>query len=280
MRKTVTGLAAWGLLLWGLGAQAASIGPGPFGLAPHIAGTVTLGDAAKVAAEFATPLRRPLSVSIDPRSHPLELMKIGLWMRERQPELELRGSCVGACAKSLLMSGRVKRIGAGTVIAFGGMTEMMARRKDQIDAGELFLQGDELGEASRASYLRQHEAAIESSLAVRALATQQLPLPPVAKTFVEVAIEGWKTRRMSFGVDSRYIVAAERHRCMWWVQDAAGLKQLGLDVPDYQPVSAAEAAELLKLSANYIYVGPALAVLPEQSLCPGDKKGVRFPDLP
>lgn len=279
MRVTWRVACGLGLGLWGLGVQAASIGTGPFGQLPHIMGVIQAGDAEEVARDFAEPLTRPLTVDIAPQSHPQELMKIGLWLRERQPALALRGSCVGACAKSILMSGKVTRIEPGTLVAFGGMTETMARRKDQIDAGDLFIQGNAVSEASRDRFLQQHAAAINNSLAVRALAAQQVPLPPRVKAFLQATTESWKTVTQRFGADSRFTIRASKHQCMWWVPDAEGLKQLGLDVPDYRPVSAAEAAELLKLPEAFVYVGPALDVLPEQPLCPGESK-VIFPPLP
>jgi hypothetical protein len=281
MRKRATWRAACGLglMLWGLAAQAASIGTGPFGLAPHITGVVKIGDVEEVARDFAEPLTRPLTVDIAPLSHPQELMKIGLWLRERQPALALRGSCVGACAKSILMGGKVTRIEPGTVIAFGGMTETMARRKDQIDAGELFIEGNAISEASRDRFLKQYEGPINQSLAVRGLAAQQAPLPPRVKAFLAATTDSWKTVSQRFGADTRFVNRAEKHQCMWWVPDAEGLKQLGLDVPDYQAVSAAEAAKLLAVPEAFIYVGPALDVLPEQPLCPG-QKGVNLPPLP
>lgn len=278
MRVTWRGACGLGLLLWGLGAQAASIGMGAFWRVPHITGVVKAGDAEEVARDFAEPLVLPLTLDIAPQSHPLELMKIGLWMRERKPEvqLELHGHCAGACAKSLLMSGKVRRIKHGTVIAFGGLTESMARRKDQIDAGELFIKGDELSEASRDRFLQQHAAAIATSQAVRAM---QAPLPAPVKAFLAATVDSWKTVRQTFGLESRFILSAPKHRCLWWVPDAEGLKQLGLDVPDYQPASPAEAAQLLKVPEAYIHLGPALAELPEQPLCPG-QKGFKFPELP
>ena len=68
MRRTGVGLVACGLLLWGLGAQAASIGTGLFGRAPYLMGVVKPGDAAEVATDFAGPLQHPLTISIDPQS--------------------------------------------------------------------------------------------------------------------------------------------------------------------------------------------------------------------
>jgi hypothetical protein len=268
-----------GAVLWAGGAQAATIGTGPFGQAPRITGVVTVGQAAKVALTFAEPLKRPLVVDIAPGSHPLELMKIGLWMRERRPDLELRGSCVGACAKSILMSGRVTHIEPGTVIAFGGATEMKARIKDQIDAGDLFIQSDELGAASRDHFLQQQGAAIALSQAVRTMAAQQAPLPLQVKAFVDAVTGSWTTKQVTFGLEPRFAIKADRHRCWWWVPDAEGLRQLGLEVPGYQPASRSDAARLLKVTEGYIHVGPVPDVLPEQSLCPGDKN-VRFHELP
>lgn len=268
-----------GVLLWAGGTQAAMIGTGPFGQVPHITGIVRSGDAVQVSRTFVEPLKRPLAVNMAPGSHPLELMKIGLWMRERQPELALRGSCVGACAKSVLMSGRVTHIEPGTVIAFGGATEMKARMKDQIDAGDLFVQSDELGAASRERFLQQQGASIALSQAVRALAAQQAPLPPQVKVFIDAVTGSWTTRQVNFGLEPRFTIKAERHRCWWWVPDAEGLRQLGLDVPGYQPASLADAARLLKVAESYIHVGPVIDVLPDQSLCAGGKD-VRFHELP
>lgn len=281
MRKRSTWQAAGGLglALCSLGVQGASIGTGPFALAPHITGVVKAGDADEVARDFAEPLTRPLTVDIAPLSHPQEVMKIGLWLRERQPALALRSSCVGACAKAILMSGKVTRIEPGTLIAFGGKTETMARRKDQIDAGELFIEGNAMSEASRDRFLKQYEGPINNSLAVRALAAQQAPLPPRVKAFLAATTDSWKTVSQRFGADTRFVIRAAKHQCMWWVPDAEGLKQLGLDVPDYQPVSAAEAAKSLEVPEAFIYAGPALDALPEQPLCRGEK-GVSFPPLP
>jgi hypothetical protein len=279
MRVTWQAACGLALVLWDFGAQAASIGMGAFWRVPHIMGVVKAGDAEEVARDFAEPLTLPLTVDIAPQSHPQELMKIGLWLREHQPALALRGSCVGACAKSILMGGKLTRIEPGTLIAFGGMTETMARRKDQIDAGGLFIQGNAMSEASRDRFLQQHEKAINNSLAVRALAAQQVPLPPQVKAFLAATTDSWKTVSQRFGEDTRFVIRADKHQCMWWVPDAEGLKQLGLDVPDYQPVSAAEAAKSLEVPEAFIYVGPALDVLPEKPLCPG-QKGVNFPPLP
>jgi hypothetical protein len=279
MRMVWQGACGLGLMLWALGANAASIGMGAFWRAPYITGVVKPGDAEAVARRFAEPLKHPLLVDIEPKSHPLEVMQIGLWLREQQLAVTLRGSCVGACAKSILMSGKLTGIAPGTLIAFGGMTESMARRKDHIDAGELFISDNELSEASRDRFLKQFEGPIKLSLAVRALAAQQSPLPPVVKTFLAATTDSWRTVRQRFGVDTLFSIKAPLHRCMWWVPDAQGLKQLGLDLPDYQPVSAADAAKLLAIPEAFIYVGPALDALPESPLCPG-QPGFNFPSLP
>ena len=72
--------AVLGLMLQAAGAaQAAYIGTGLFGNDPHIQGIVKAGDADTAKQALSAPLKRPLRLDIHPLSHPLELMKIGLW---------------------------------------------------------------------------------------------------------------------------------------------------------------------------------------------------------
>ncbi|HEY0955064.1 MAG TPA: hypothetical protein VGE36_09930 [Roseateles sp.] len=280
MHKALHRVAGLCLALLGGAAQAAAIGSGLFGIGAHILGTVKPGDVEEVRTELAGPMKTPLSIDIDPRSHPVELMKIGLWLRERQPLLKLKGSCVGNCARSILLAARVQAIQPGTVIAFGGRTEVPARLKDQIDAGEFFTDDDERSRRSRETFLKSFETPIQQSLALRSLLAQQVQLPAQVQAFVDSVVASWRVDRLSYIDDeAKFSLKAGRHRCMWWVPDAQGLRQLGLDVPDYQPVDRTAAARLLKTPEAFIYVGPALETLPEQSLCEG-QKNFSFPLLP
>jgi hypothetical protein len=276
-RLTAAGLA---LLLVMPGARAAAIGTGPFGFSPHILGRVVSGEADEVARDFAAGLKKPLSVDVDPLSDPLEVARIGLWLHRQRPAVQLKGSCVGVCARAILLSGAVQRIRPGTVIALGGMAEFGLTMKQQLDAGELFIEGDERSQASRQRFMAAFEPAIEQGHQLRALAGQ-LPQPSQAvQGFVAALTQSWRVQDLSF-TDERFEMRFmhPRHACLWWVPDAQGLRQLGLDLPDYQPVSAAQAARLLKVPPSFVYVGPALPSLPEQPLC-AVRAGFTLPLLP
>lgn len=272
--------AGLALLLLGSGAHAAAIGTGPLDLSPHILGRVVKGEAEEVSRDFAAPLKKPLSIDIHPMSDPVEVIKIGLWLQAQRPAVQLKGSCVGACARAILLSGTVRRIKSGTVIALGGMAEFPAMVQAQMDAGELFIEGDERSQASRQRFIRGFQPAVERAQQLRALA-EQLPQPPqAAQAFATELTQQWRVLHLSF-TDERYDMqfAKPRHACLWWVPDAQGLRQLGLDLPDYQPVSRAEAAMHLKVPEAFVYVGPALSNLPDEPLCPV-KAGFNLPLLP
>lgn len=278
--RVVLPAAGLALLLLGPNARAAAIGTGPFDVSPHIVGLIAKGEADEVRRDFAQGLKKPLSIDIHPQSDPLEVVKIGLWLQEQRPFVQLKGSCVGACARSILLSGAVQRIKPGTVIALGGMSEFPATMKAQLDAGELFIGGDERSQASRDRFLTAFQPAMARAQQLRALADGQPQPPQAARAFAAVLTQSWRVARMSF-TDERFNMLFEtpRHACLWWVPDAQGLRQLGLDVPDYQPASPAQAARLLKVPEAFIYTGPALVTLPEQPLCEG-VKDFSFPLLP
>lgn len=272
--------AGLALLLFGTQAEAALIGQGPFGYAPHIIGLVVPGEADEVSRDFAGGMKAPLDIDIRPLSHPLEVAKIGLWLQARRPALRLMRSCVGTCARAILPSGVVKKIKPGTVIAFGGMAEMPARIKDEVDAGKFFTADDERSQASRERFLQSFERPIAQAVELRALLAQQVPLPAQAQAFIDNLTGNWRVQRVSFADgEGAFGLEPNKHRCLWWVPDAEGLRQLGLDVPSYRPASRAEAAKLLKVPEGLIYIGPALETLPEQPLCPG-QANVNFPQLP
>lgn len=278
--RTMLPAAGLALLLSGPQARAATIGTGPFDFSPHIIGRVAKGEADEVSRDFAAGLTKPLSIDIHPLSDPPEVLKIGLWLQQQRLAVQLKGSCVGACARSILLSGRVQRIKPGAVIAFGGMTEVPARIKDQMDAGEFFIDGDERSQASRERFLQSFQPLIDQSMASRGLLARQVPLPAQAQAFIDRTTGDWRVHRVSFaGAEGNFSLTPGQHQCLWWVPDAEGLRQLGLDVPGYRPASRAEAAKLLKVPEGVIYVGPALAALPEQPLCEG-AQNFSFPLLP
>jgi len=228
---------------------------------------VKLGEVDEVAQDFAAGLKQPLTVSIRPASDPVEVAKIGLWLQQRRPVLQVRGDCVGSCAKSILLSGDTLTITPGSVIAFGGMAEVGMRMKEQIDAGDIF-SDEERSQASRDHFLKVFKPWIDRGFAVREQHARQAAVPDAVLRFIDAATGGWRVDRVSFsGEDFSFNLKPVRHGCMWWVPDAVGLKQLGLDVPGYRPARLADAAKLLDVPQHLIYIGPTLEVLPEQPLC-------------
>lgn len=268
MRKTwpVAMLAGVGIVLAPL-AQAASIGTGISNTFPHILGVVKPGEADEVAKTFVAPLKKPLTLRIHPRSDAREVVRIGRWMQERRPALLIKEACVASCARAMLLSGGAVSIAPDAVIAFGGMGSLGATIKDQLDAGELFID-DERSQASRERFLFKFKPLIEQHVALRELQAQLAPLPADTRAFIEAVAGGWRITDLSFSNDDfRFGLKSGSHGCLWWLPDAEGLRQLGLRVPGYQPASRAEAAKLLKVPEQLIYAGPLLATLPEQPLC-------------
>ena len=272
--------AAWIGLLCTAAAHGALIGTGPFGLSPAIIGSIKPGDADEAARDFAGELKHPLTLIIRTDSDPAEVGRLGLWLRERRPAIELKTACVGSCARAVLMSGTAISIKPGTVIAFGGMSGVPAKAKDQIDAGELFTD-DARSLASRDRFLASFGKRIERSLAWRERQAQLAPLPDDARLFLDAIVGGWRITQLSFHSEGfRFGLAGGRHRCLWWLPDAQGLQRLGLDVPGYQPASRAAAAKLLGVAEDFIYAGPLLGALPEQPLCGAPPGETNLPMLP
>jgi len=201
-------------------------------------------------------------------------------VQEKRPALRLKGSCVGSCARALLMSGAPLQIEPGTVIAFGGLSGVGAVLKEQIDTGSLFI-ADERSQASRERLLASYKDKMDKSLALRELQEQLAPLPADSASFIAAAVGGWRVDGVSFmGDNFHFRIRLGRQRCLWWLPDAEGLKQLGLDIAGYQPVSRAEAAKLLDVAEQLIYAGPMLAHLPEKPLCSDKRDSPRLPMLP
>lgn len=236
-------------------AQAAAIGTGLFGKSPHILGKVVVGESDEVKRDFAEGLKGPLKIRIDPGSHSVELMRIGMWLREQEAALKIEKACVAACAKFILLAGKPASIEPGTVIAFGGvsMFEILATLKEQIDAGELFDPNDERTRASRDGFLEKARKGLAPALELRAAFRQ---LNPPHHDFISTITTRWKVTELSFS-DQHFNMrfAPPSGSCLWWVPDETGLQQLGLKVPNYKPAPLAEAAKLLKVAESLIYVG-------------------------
>jgi hypothetical protein len=243
------------------GAQAAAVGT-IFGT-PHIGGIVVPGEFAEAKEDLTGHFDKPLSLNIDPRSNAREVMHIGLWLREQKPAIELRNSCVGSCAMFMLGSGRSLKIAKGTVVAFGTQDEWIADLADQVQAGKISTD-DERSQASAARFLDRMKARIGYSNNLREQATQDSWLPPAMLSFVRELTGHPTIQKLSFDeqrADLAFGLAS--NQCLWWVPDAEGMKQLRLEVRDYQPVSRAAAAKLLKVPDSMVYVGPALLTLPQ-----------------
>lgn len=268
-------------LLFTTGAHAAAIGTGLFNTFPHIAGHVRAGEADEVSRDFAEGLKKPLRIDIHPQSDPVEVAKIGLWLYEHRPAAYLDGSCVGACAKSILLSGAIQHIKPGTLIALGGITEFPLTVQRQVDAGELFNDNDARSQAARERFSQTIQPEVERARALQRVSSQQGTLPAAPRDFVNALTGGWRVRNTGFeaGQSAHMTLATPKHACLWWVPDAQGLRELGLDVPNYAPVSQAHAAKLLEVPAYLVYVGPMVAPLPEEPLC---KEGasIEFNSLP
>ena len=261
------------LLLGGLCAlaQAAAIGM-IFG-SPHVTGTVRPGEFEEAKEDLTGHFDQPLRLDIDPRSNAREVMRIGLWLREQKPAIELRNSCVGSCAMFMLGSGRSLRIAKGTVVAFGAQVEWFADVADQLRSGKLNVD-DERSKTSTERFLQRAATGIAYSLDLREHATQATWLPSPMLSFVRELTGHPTITKLSFD-EQRFDLAfgLASNQCLWWVTDAEGLRQLGLDVPGYQPVSRAVAAKLLKVPETMVYVGPALPAVPQNpTLCqPGSE---------
>lgn len=264
LRATLIALAA----LFAAPAHAAVIGNGLFGNMPTIWGVVRAGEAEEVRRDFAKGFSKPLSLKIDPRSHPVEIMQIGHWLREQEVSLEFRESCVASCAKFILFSGKPMRIAPGTTIAFGGAAwhEMFATALAQVEAGELFDLNDERSRASRDRFL---EKARDGSKGIRDLRAAFERLNPPHSDFINSLAGALKLKQLSFS-DDQFTMnwSASDGRCLWWIPDTEGLRQLGIEAPDYRPVSRAAAAKLLKVSEWLIYIGPVPEASEIPRLCP------------
>jgi hypothetical protein len=260
-------------------AAAASISTGRWGLGAQVSGAVMPGDVDRIREAFGNRPPTTLTLDIAPGSEPQALVQMAAWLREAQPLVSFKGSCAGPCAVFVLPAARIQAIEPGTVIAFGGMAEAPARIKDQIDAGEVFI-ADEASQQARDNFLRQYGDRIRGALALRDERLRSASLPGPVQAFIDESVGHWRLDRLSFSEgSSRFTLKPGTHRCLWWVPDAQGLAQLGVQAPGYLPADAAGAARRLGVPATVIYAGPALTELPAQPLCPG-QKGLKLPPRP
>jgi len=232
----------------------------------YITGTIRTGEYEEVTQDFADGFPKGLNIKIDPDSAPFETMRIGLWLRERQPALRVRGHCVGPCASFVLTSGASVRIEPGLVIAFNMQTEWAAMIRDRVNAGELFID-DERSQLSRAHLLRGplKDAADQSAL-MRDAANRLIPSQGLQFLRDLTLSIQWNKVRFDEQL-ATFNFRLTPGRCWWWVPDAEGLRQLGVDAPGYQPASREAAAKLLKTTPSMIYIGPVREQMPEEGFC-------------
>lgn len=234
-------------------AQAAMIGE-VFGQ-PRIIGEIKTGDYEEVLADFKSGFAKGLKLRIRPSSSPFETMRIGLWLRERRPELRVGDACVGPCASFLLTSGGTVRVEPGTIIAFSAFPEWLATARDRIRAGELFIDGDQLSQAARARFLEGYKLPLNAASLMRE-ATDSM-IPAAALRFLRALTVPDKFEQLAFDADLANLkMSLTGGRCLWWIPDAEGLRQLGIDAPGYQAASRAAAAKLLSVDPASLYIGP------------------------
>lgn len=260
------GLALAGIA--GPGAQAASIGTllGD----PRISGLIKPGELEEAKRDLTGKFANPLILRVDPDSYGREVMRIGLWLREQQPAIKMRGNCVGACAWFMLDSGRSLEIDKGSVIAFGMLPELWATLGEQLDAGALSID-DDRSSASVASFKSKFPEAIwAASAELREARRTRARVPEYIQQFIEGSTSLGVSQAVHDDDSFRLTFRFSRERCAWWVPDAEGLRQLGLNVPGYTPPSPARAAKVLGVSEKAIYIGPALQKPLAEPLCEGD----------
>lgn len=246
-------------------AQAASIGT--FLGTPGISGDVRAGEFEKVKIDFSAGFSKPLQLNIGLRSDELEVARIGVWLREQRPILDISGVCAASCAMFVLGSGRAAMARPGTLIAFSNLDEWPASLADQIEAGVLFNSEDERSLASRERLKQRFTAQIEHALALRELRRQHATPPAWVQDFNHRLTGDWVFKDLDFSDERLNVRLQNRHNCLFWVPDEEGLRQAGFDIPGYRSPGIEEAAKILEVPAASVYVGPALKDLPADSLC-------------
>lgn len=240
-------------------AAAGALGTGLVGDRPHVLGTLRPGEIRQIEPPLATLFAStPVRVAIAPDSDPLELQRLAAWLAPLQPSLRMEQACVGACALFLLFTARELEIAPETVIAFGGMSEVAARLDQQLQAGDLFDPDSEHSQASRQRFVQAWSEQMEQARALQQARASHARLPAAAQRFMDELMNGWRIEQLLFShrfFESK--LASAPGRCLWWMPDAEGLRQLGLSAPNtYKPASRAAAARLLHAPEHLIYTGP------------------------
>lgn len=252
-------------------ATAAAVGT-TFGK-PHILGKVVPGEFEEAQKDLTGHFDKPMSLKIDPGSDAIEVMRIGLWLREHKPMLRVKRSCVGSCAWFMLDATRSLDIEKGTVIALSVMPEWWAIAREQLERGDLSID-DPRSRASIAGFINKMRPALwEAAKTLRETRINQASAPAWVQAFVESATSIQVSNLAHDEREFKLVMALSPQKCLWWVPDEEGLRQLGLSASHYVPVTAAEAARVLEVDARLIYVGPALQVMPDQPLCSGASVG-------
>lgn len=231
-----------------------------------INGTVRPGDAKWLDRHFSDAIAKGVTIKIAPDSDAFETMRIGLWLKERRPALELKASCIGPCASFVLTSGSKVRVDPGVLIALNVRPEWEAWAFGRVREGDLFID-QEMSQLSRARLLERFKLKAQSSGLMRDAADQLMPAS--ATKFLRDLTLPDSLDHVSFDEHSYDFKLQMRvGRCFWWVPDAQGLKQLGVEATGYQPVDRAQAAKQLGIDQRLIYAGPAVDPIPESGLCP------------
>ncbi|RZI60760.1 MAG: hypothetical protein EOP37_10545 [Rubrivivax sp.] len=264
----ITGLGLLSSLSGPAWAGPASIGT-IFGT-PHIGGKVTNGDLDEVRRDLTGHFDKPMMLRVDPASHGAEVMRIGLWLRDQQPAIRVRDTCVGACAWFMLDSGRSLQVAKDTVIAFGAYAELWSSIEIQLDRGDLTIDDDRSRDSIRSFKQRIPAAVWRDAAALREARLTKARAPAWVQDFVMSTTSLTVEQLARDEKDFNFRVLTSPHRCVWWVPDAEGMRQLGLSVPGYVPPDPARAATALRVPAKVIYIGPALPELPPTALCEGD----------
>lgn len=235
---------------------------------PFIRGTIRLGEFEEVKRDLGGHFGKPLKLNLAPDSHPLEVMRIGLWLREQRPALQLGTSCIGACAWFVLDSGRTLEIAPDTVIAFNVYAELWARLRQQLDRGDVGID-DERSRDSTARFIASVPTTIwDRAAEFRETRLTQSRAPMWIQEFVE-GVTALSIEQLVHGDDGhiKMVMRGSSQNCLWWIPDREGLRQLGLEPGRYVPADAARAAKMLGVPASALYIGPALREPPAAPLC-------------
>lgn len=259
------------LLLALLPCAAGAAAIGRFG-GPYVGGALRAGDADQVQREWAEQrFEKPVRLRIGEDSGDgLEVARLGQWLRERRPVVQLERDCLRACARDLLTAGRAWLADKDVLIAFSSMEDWPLVLKQALDDGQLFSDDGGLGSDVKASFVAKYQPLWERAQAIQALRDGAPGLPAAAQRFLDQLTRPTGTSRVTFsGGQGTFEMTHSALGCLAWVPDAQGLKQLGVDLPGYQPPALAEAAKRLKLPAERIYVGAMPDTPPAQPLCQG-----------